>query len=37
MITNTSNEWGYPKGHIDKGELPVQAALREFEEETGIN
>ena len=25
-----------PKGHIEKGELPEQAALREVEEETGI-
>ncbi len=26
-----------PKGHIEKGEQPEQAALREVEEETGIN
>ena len=26
-----------PKGHIEKGETPEQAALREVEEETGIN
>lgn len=25
-----------PKGHIEKGEMPEQAALREVEEETGI-
>jgi len=25
-----------PKGHIEKGETPEQAALREVEEETGI-
>ena len=27
--------WGFPKGHLDKGELPKAAALREVEEETG--
>lgn len=26
-----------PKGHIEKGELPDEAALREVEEETGIS
>ena len=26
-----------PKGHIEKGEMPEQAALREVEEETGID
>ena len=29
--------WGVPKGRIDKGETPKQAAIREFREETGIN
>jgi len=28
--------WDLPKGKIDKGETPPQAALREVEEETGI-
>jgi len=27
--------WSIPKGEIDKGEDPLAAALREFEEETG--
>lgn len=27
--------WGFPKGHLDKGELPKAAAVREVEEETG--
>src|SRR5580693_10613141 len=27
--------WTFPKGHIEKGEKPEQAALREVEEETG--
>ena len=28
--------WGFPKGHIDEGEKPLEAARREIEEETGI-
>ena len=28
--------WSLPKGHIDEGETPEQAALREVAEETGI-
>ncbi len=28
--------WDLPKGKIEKGELPQQAAIREVEEETGI-
>ena len=27
--------WTFPKGHLDKGETALQAALREVEEETG--
>ena len=29
-------EWGFPKGHLDNGESPLAAALRECAEETGI-
>lgn len=28
--------WSLPKGHIEPGETPAQAAVREVEEETGI-
>jgi 8-oxo-dGTP pyrophosphatase MutT (NUDIX family) len=28
--------WSLPKGHIEKGETPEQAAIREVAEETGI-
>jgi 8-oxo-dGTP pyrophosphatase MutT (NUDIX family) len=28
--------WGFPKGHIDGGEVPMDTAKREIEEETGI-
>jgi len=30
------DEWVVPKGHIEPGETPVQAALREVAEETGL-
>jgi len=29
-------EWCLPKGHLEHGETPEQAAVREIEEETGI-
>lgn len=29
-------EWCLPKGHLELGETPEQAAIREIEEETGI-
>ena len=28
--------WGYPKGHLEDGEKPSEAALREVYEETGF-
>lgn len=32
-----AHKWGsFPKGHIDKGETKIEAALRELFEETGI-
>ncbi len=31
------NSWDLPKGKIDDGELPEQAAVREIQEETGLN
>lgn len=30
-----SDDWGLPGGKVEKGEPPLQAAIREFEEETG--
>ncbi|MEI8176070.1 MAG: NUDIX domain-containing protein [Candidatus Omnitrophota bacterium] len=29
--------WGFPKGHIEKGESEKEAAIREIAEETGIS
>lgn len=35
-IDSTAEAWQMPQGGIDEGELPSQAALRELEEETGL-
>ncbi len=32
-----ANEWAFPGGHLDKGEKPEEAAIREFSEEVGID
>jgi len=31
-----SRKWGFPKGHMEWGEMEEQTAMREFEEETGL-
>lgn len=31
-----SEEWVFPKGHIEKGEKSVEAAVREVREEAGV-
>ena len=36
-LGNCANAWQMPQGGIDPGEGPAEAALRELEEETGIN
>jgi bis(5'-nucleosidyl)-tetraphosphatase len=36
LIQHQAGHWGFPKGHAEPGETPLEAACREFEEETGI-
>lgn len=35
-ISSNKTLWGFPKGHIEKGEIPIQTALRETREESGV-
>jgi len=36
LIKDSYDNWGFPKGHLEDGETPAQAALRETAEETGL-
>ena len=36
LLLDYGKHWDFPKGHVEKGEDVIQAALRELEEETGI-
>ncbi len=36
LIRHRNGTWVFPKGHIDEGEQPLEAAIREVEEEAGI-
>lgn len=36
LIHDGHRNWGFPKGHVDPGESPADAARREVEEETGL-
>lgn len=36
LILRAHGEWDFPKGRIEEGEMPLEAALREAEEETGV-
>jgi 8-oxo-dGTP pyrophosphatase MutT (NUDIX family) len=36
LIRDSYRNWGFPKGHLEKRELPEAAALREVSEETGL-
>jgi 8-oxo-dGTP pyrophosphatase MutT (NUDIX family) len=36
VIRDSYKNWGFPKGHLEPGEQPETAALREVREETGL-
>jgi 8-oxo-dGTP pyrophosphatase MutT (NUDIX family) len=36
LIRDSYRNWGFPKGHVEQGEQPEAAALREVTEETGL-
>lgn len=36
LIATQAGRWQLPKGHIEEGESPEQAAVREVREETGV-
>ena len=36
VVSQHGNSWSMPKGHIEPGETPEQAARREIAEESGI-
>ncbi len=37
LIKDTNNNWGFPKGHVEKGENEVETAKRETKEEVNID
>jgi 8-oxo-dGTP pyrophosphatase MutT (NUDIX family) len=37
LIRDSYQNWGFPKGHLESGEQPEAAAVREVEEETGLS
>ena len=36
LIRDSYRNWGFPKGHLERGEMPEAAAMREVSEETGV-
>ena len=36
LIRDSYRNWGFPKGHLEAEEQPAAAALREVQEETGL-
>src|SRR5213594_949111 len=37
LIRDSYKNWGFPKGHLEAGEPPAEAARREVIEETGLD
>jgi 8-oxo-dGTP pyrophosphatase MutT (NUDIX family) len=37
LLLDYGRHWDFPKGHVEKGESDIQAAIRELKEETGIS
>ena len=37
VVSQRGNSWSLPKGHLDPGETPLEAAIREIAEETGVS
>lgn len=37
LIRDSYRNWGFPKGHLEDGEAPEGAAVREVAEETGLD
>lgn len=36
LVQHKAGHWSFPKGHPESGESPIEAALRELMEETGL-
>jgi len=37
VVNQNRDSWSLPKGHIDPGESPLEAACREIQEESGVS
>ena len=37
VVSQRGRSWSLPKGHLEKGEEPLEAAKREIYEETGVS
>jgi ADP-ribose pyrophosphatase YjhB (NUDIX family) len=37
VVNQRGTSWSLPKGHVDPGEEPLQAAIREIMEESGVS